>query len=114
MNVPIPFYYFIGSTDETKKYIDLKIYNALENRDSEGFANINAEPAKRVEYYYITDIINDATALIGSLIKNTKDAVKQINGGVIHTQKNIQDSAAEITDKLYGDFVKPKTNKMVN
>jgi hypothetical protein len=24
MNVPIPFYYFIGSTDETKKYIDLK------------------------------------------------------------------------------------------
>jgi hypothetical protein len=36
MNVPIPFYYFIGSTDETKKYIDLKIYNALENRDSEG------------------------------------------------------------------------------
>jgi hypothetical protein len=34
--------------------------------------NINAEPAKRVEYYYITDIINDATALIGSLIKTRK------------------------------------------
>jgi hypothetical protein len=33
--------------------------------------NINAEPAKRVEYYYITDIINDATAL-GSLIKTRK------------------------------------------
>jgi hypothetical protein len=69
--------------------------------------NINAEPAKRVEYY-ITDIINDATALIGSLIK-IQTEIKQINGGS-YTQK-IQDSAAEITDKLYGDFVKPRRTK---
>jgi hypothetical protein len=62
MNVPIPFYYFIGSTDETKKYIDLK--NTTPSKtETAGFGNINAEPAKRVEYYYITDIINDATAL---------------------------------------------------
>lgn len=114
LNVPIPFYYFIGSTNATKKYIDLKIYNAIENKDSEGFANINAEPEKRVEYYYATDIINDSVAVIGSFIKNTKDTFNQINGGVIQTQKNIQDSAVEITDKLYGDFVKPKTHKMVN
>jgi hypothetical protein len=32
MNVPIPFYYFIGSTDETKKYIDLKIYRKQRQR----------------------------------------------------------------------------------
>jgi hypothetical protein len=71
MNVPIPFYYFIGSTDETKKYIDLK-YTRPRKQRQQGFMNINAEPAKRVEYYYITDIINDATALIGSLIKTRK------------------------------------------
>jgi hypothetical protein len=70
--------------------------------------NINAEPAKRVEYYYITDIINDATALIGSLIKTRKTPTNKRR--VIHTQ-NIQDSAAEITDKLYGDFVNPRRTK---
>jgi hypothetical protein len=59
MNVPIPFYYFIGSTEQ--KNIDLKIQRPRKERQR-GFMNINAEPAKRVEYYYITDIINDATA----------------------------------------------------
>lgn len=114
LNVPIPFYFFIGNKEVVKKIIDTKIYDIIENKNEEGFSNINNKSTNNVKYYYITDLINDIRTFIYSLIYNTKNITSKINTKFINTQKNIQNNTIEITDKLYSDFLKPKINKMIN
>lgn len=110
LNIPIPFFYFIGNNSVIKKNIEEKIYNLLENKGKEGFTDINNEPNSNVKYYYITDLVNNLRTFVISLTENTKKLLKTTNDNFINTQKNIQHNAQDITGKLYTDFVKPKTH----
>jgi Zn-dependent peptidase ImmA (M78 family) len=119
LNIPIPFYYFIGNKETVKRLIDAKIYNLLENKKEtkiESFVNNTDEDKSpnHAKYYYVSEMITDVRAFISSLIKNIKTMTKTLNEKCISVHQTIQTDALEITDKIYEDFVKPKSHKMIN